>query len=171
MRRVSKLGTDGCHDRDGTVLIRHVVLDDDRGPRFLDLMSAGGVERDKVDIASAGRRHARLSFVRFLDLADLSNVCNASSSNGNHSAAIARSRSAFSIASALRRVRRLALPSVSTSRRTARSINRLRLPFVVTRSRTATVLSGRMMLMRLLMVFVSQKADTVYTTHKECVSH
>ena len=42
------------------------------------------------------------------------------------------------------------MPSVLTSRNTARSMNRLRLPFGATRSSTATVKSGRMMLMRLL---------------------
>src|ERR1017187_7075716 len=51
--------------------------------------------------------------------------------------------------------------------RTAREMNRLRLPLGATRSRTASVLSGKVMLMRLLMV--QRFGRHLECTHLGCV--
>src|ERR1022692_3374562 len=51
--------------------------------------------------------------------------------------------------------------------RTAREMNRLRLPLGATRSRTASVLSGKVMLMRLLMV--QRFGRHLACTHLGCV--
>src|ERR1017187_10778339 len=115
-------------------------------------MTHGRVERDEVDLATAGGGHASraLGGLELLFTGARAAMADASSSKWNHSAAISTSRCAFTNASRLSRSRSVSFPCDSMKCRTAREMNWLLLPFVATRSRTASVLSGRTMLMRLL---------------------
>src|ERR1022692_874203 len=88
------LDDEGRH-RDLAVLVADVVLDDEGRPRLLDLVAAGWIKFDEVEIPSLRKRHVRLVLVVFFGSRAASNVRQASSSSGNHSAAIARSRSAL----------------------------------------------------------------------------
>jgi len=89
------MGCDGRDDGDRAVPVPDVFLDDDHGPGFPDLVPSGRIEFDEVDFASPGKGHARFGFVSFFDSLEFSNAFQASSSSGNHSAAISRSRLAF----------------------------------------------------------------------------
>jgi hypothetical protein len=82
--------TDGGGDGNGAVLVRNVVLDDERWA--VDLVASGGVKLGQIDLASPGKRHFRLDRTGFLPWRGSSDIRDASSSRGNHSAAIARSR-------------------------------------------------------------------------------
>src|ERR1035438_5776381 len=104
-RRFRELGTDGSHDGDRAVLVGDVILNDNCGPSLLDLMANGGVEREQVDLAATGKGY----FFRLRPWA----TCHDSSSKGNHSAAICRSRSALAKASCFSRCLRFCRPWVS----------------------------------------------------------
>ena len=103
---------DRSYNSNRTVPIFNVVLNDDRWPGLLNLVSSRGIKLHEVDVASSRKRHLDLDLASFrcgLCL-DFSNVCHASSSRGNHSVAIARSLSAFARYPALSCSRRLCRP-------------------------------------------------------------
>lgn len=101
--RVGEMRTDGGDDGNGAVLVRDVVLDDDRWPGLLGLVASAGIEINQIDVASSGERHFSLDRTGFRPWRDSPDIRDASSSSGNQSAAIARSRCAFASASAFRR--------------------------------------------------------------------
>src|ERR1035441_2677428 len=98
------------HNRDGTVLVGYIVLDDKRRPRLPDLVPNGGIEVDEIDLTTARAGHAILD-LRLIDLCFATAVVtDASSSSGNHSAAISTSRPALASASRFRRSRSVSFP-------------------------------------------------------------
>src|ERR1022692_2001233 len=105
-RRIRELGTDGGHDGDRAVLVGDVVLDDNSRSSLLDFVSDSRIKSNQVNLAATREGY----FFLFLPWA----TCHASSSKGNHSAAICRSRSALARASCFNRSRRFCRPWVST---------------------------------------------------------
>lgn len=110
--RRCELRTDRRHNCDGAVLIGSVILNYDCRGRLLNFMPNRWVESDEVNLAAAGKGHVRFEIVARFPRGfrlDFSNVFQASSSSGNHSAASAKSRSALTIASSFSRARRFDL--------------------------------------------------------------
>src|ERR1700739_2532535 len=114
VRRIAKLRTYDSHNRDRAVLVRDIILDDERGPGFLDFMADSGIKGNKVDFATPRKAHSDFGLRVLERRVRGAGLPAASSSNGNHPAAIATSRSALASASRLRRSRSMSFPWTST---------------------------------------------------------
>ena len=88
-------GRDGGHYSDRAVTIPYIILNDESRPSLLDFVASRGVKFNEVDFTPSRNLHERIFLADRFNLREPSNRVQASSSSGNHSAAIARSWSAF----------------------------------------------------------------------------
>lgn len=84
-------GRDGRHYSDRAVTVPYIILNDESRPSLLDFVASRGVKFNEVDFTPSRNIHERIFLVDRFNLRQPSNRVPASSSSGNHSAAIARS--------------------------------------------------------------------------------